>query len=93
MKACQMTALTRSGYYRQPVDWNEKDSQVIAAIQSILAKYPQAGFWKCYFQLRIEGYQFNHKRVYRVYCRLGLNLRRRTKRSDKNNKDDLNESP
>ncbi|AWH89412.1 IS3 family transposase [Limnobaculum parvum] len=80
IKACKMTALTRSVYYRQCIDWKEKDSLVITAIQSVLAKSPQAGFWKCYFRLRFQGYHFNHKRVYRVYCRLGLNLRRRVKK-------------
>lgn len=49
---------------------------MIDAIQSVLTKSPQSGFWKCYFL----GYPFNHKRVYRVYCRLGLNLKRRIKK-------------
>lgn len=56
------------------------DKIVIDAIQTVLAKSPQAGFWKCYFRLRFQGYLFNHKRVYRVYCRLGLNLKRRIKK-------------
>ncbi|BBV07415.1 hypothetical protein BML2537_09090 [Providencia stuartii] len=53
---------------------------VIDAIQAILAESPQSGFWKCYYRLRFESYPFNHKRVYRVYCRLGLNLKRRVKK-------------
>jgi|GEM_PF-5476951 len=43
-------------------------------------KSPRAGFWKCYQRLRREGYAFSHKRIYRVYCRMGLNLRRRVQR-------------
>jgi len=44
-------------------------------------KLSQAGFWKCYYRLRFKGYSFNHKRIYRVYCRLGLNLKCRIKKT------------
>jgi len=46
-----------------------------------LSESPQAGFWKCYYRSRFKGFTFNHKRVYRVYCRLGLNLKRRLKKT------------
>ena len=64
----------------QPKDWRPVDSAVITAINNVLAKTPRAGFWKCFKRLRRLGYGFNHKRVYRVYCLLGLNLPRRIKR-------------
>ncbi len=80
IKACELTSLSRATFYRQRIDWHKKDRVVIDAIQSVLAKSPQSGFWKCYFRLRFQGYPFNHKRVYRVYCRLGLNLKRRVKK-------------
>lgn len=87
-KACKLTSLPRASFYRQPLDWRKKDSVVIDAIQTVIAKSPQSGFWKCYFRLRFQGYPFNHKRVYRVYCRLGLNLKRRVKKYFRNEKKD-----
>jgi hypothetical protein len=45
-----------------------------------MQKSTRAGSWKVLKRLKLKGYVFNHKRVYRVYCRLGLNLPRRTKR-------------
>ncbi|UNH25633.1 IS3 family transposase [Moellerella wisconsensis] len=80
IKACKLTSLSRATFYHQQIDWRKKDQVVIDAIQSVLAKSPQSGFWKCYFRLRFQGYPFNHKRVYRVYCRLGLNQKRRVKK-------------
>lgn len=80
IKACQLTYLPRATFYRKTQNWREKDKIVIDAIQTVLAKSPQASFWQCYFRLRFQGYLFNHKRVYRVYCRLGLNLKRRAKK-------------
>lgn len=79
-KACKLTSLSRTTFYRQQIDWCKKDPVVIDAIQSVFEKPPQSGFWKCYFRLRFQGYLFNHKRVYRVYYRLGLNLKRRVKK-------------
>ena len=81
IRACWLISLNRSGYYHQTIDWRKKDSEVIAALQSVLDVSPHSGFWKCYFRLRFQNHRFNHKRVYRVYCRLGLNLRRRRKKS------------
>ena len=80
IKACKLTSLPRATFYRTAIDWREKDKMVIKAIQAVLIKSPQAGFWKCYYRLRFQGYPFNHKRVYRVYCQLGLNLKRRVKK-------------
>lgn len=79
-KACRAIDFNRASYYRQPKDWREADSAVIDVINTVLKKTPRAGFWKCYGRLRRAGHRFNHKRVYRVYCRLGLNLPRRIKR-------------
>lgn len=79
-KACVAIGLSRASYYRKPKNWREADSAVIDAINQVLAKTPRAGFWKCHGRLRRSGHSFNHKRVYRVYCRMGLNLPRRVKR-------------
>lgn len=79
-QSCRAVNLARSSYYRSPPNWRETDSAVIDALNEELQKSPRAGFWKCYHRLRLKGYPWNHKRIYRVYRKLGLNLRRRTKR-------------
>ena len=79
--ACQFVGLSRSNFYQEPTEWRARDAAVIAAIQLMLRKSPEAGFWRIVKRLKLKGYPFNHKRIYRVYCRLGLNLPRRTKRT------------
>jgi len=81
MTACKLISLSRASFYRQSSNWREKDKLVIDAIQAVLVESPRSGFWKCYYRLRFKGYSFNHKRVYRVYYRLGLNLKRRIKKT------------
>ena len=78
--ACHIARLSRAAYYRPPVPAGRRDAAVIAALMSVVARYPRWGFWKCFDRLRLEGAAWNHKRVHRVYCALRLNLPRRTKR-------------
>jgi putative transposase len=78
--ACDAVGLSRASFYRQPMGWCERDAREIEAIQGVLKKAPRSGFWKVYARLRLMGHNFNHERVYRVYCRLSLYLPRRTKR-------------
>jgi putative transposase len=63
-------------YRKVPKD----DSSLIEALHLLVEKHPTIGFWKCYYRLRRKGYNCNHKRLYRVYTLLRLNVRRKAKR-------------
>ena len=51
-----------------------------AALNGVVEQHPRWGFWLCYHRLRLLGQRWNHKRVYRVYKAMKLNLPRRAKR-------------
>jgi len=80
LPACAAVGLSRSAWYRPPVDRLARDLEVIEALQAIIEKHRRWGFWMCYQRLRNLGHKWNHKRVYRIYRELGLNQRRRTKK-------------
>lgn len=62
-------------------DRKEKHDRVlIKVLRGLSEKYPTYGFRKMFHLLRNQGYNWNHKKVYRVYCALGLNLKRKAKR-------------
>jgi putative transposase len=78
-QACKMTGVARSGFYyvhKQP----QKDAPVIEQLQNLAEGHPTYGFRKMFYRLRNEGYKWNHKRVYRIYKLLNLNLKRKHKR-------------
>ena len=79
-KACASVGLTRAAWYRPLVDWVTRDKAVAEALSSLADQKPGLGFWKLYSRLRRRGHRWNHKRVWRVYCLLRLNRRRRTKK-------------
>ncbi len=76
--ACQTLRLSRTVYHYKPD--TSRDKPVIKALQDLADRYPRYGFGKMFPILRRRGYKWNHKRVYRVYCALGLNMRRKVKR-------------
>lgn len=79
-RACGCLRLARSAWYKPVVDWLERDAEIVGALGELAISKPGLGFWKLFGRLRRAGHLWNHKRVYRVYCQLGLHRRRRAKR-------------
>ena len=77
-RACRLVNLARSvfRYAAHPRD----DSEVQTALAELAAAHPEFGFRKMFLTLRRLGHAWNHKRVYRIYCQLKLNLKRKHKR-------------
>lgn len=77
-QACKETGLARSTQTYKPAVRN--DEVVIEQLQALVEKHPAIGFWQSYYRIRRSGFHWNHKRVYRVYTDLRLNIRRRYRR-------------
>jgi len=76
--ACRALGLRRSVHRYQPQP--NRDGEVIRLLLELAHGRPEQGFGKLFPRLRRLGYGWNHKRVYRVYCALKLNKRRKGKR-------------
>lgn len=79
-RACQLVMISRSSYYYQSRLQPEND--LIAQWLIKLTQWQKNwGFGLCFLYLRnIKGFVWNHKRVYRIYCELSLNLRIKPKK-------------
>ena len=77
-QGCRTLGLARSTYWYRPKP--RQDDAVIDALNLLVAKHPVIGFWQACHRLRLAGRPWNHKRVYRVYTALGLNIRRCAKK-------------
>lgn len=78
-RACRLLGLSRTVYGYKPV--SKADDSLIKENLLVLAdKNKRYGFWKMYTTLRRAGFVWNNKRVYRVYCELELNLRKKPKK-------------
>jgi len=77
-QGCRAVDIPRSTYdYQQKA---KDDQAIIDALLELTGKLPAIGFWQSYHRLRAAGHSWNHKRVYRVYTDLKLNIRRRAKK-------------
>jgi putative transposase len=78
--ACDLIDLPRSiWYYGSLKVTNPEDRVIEDFLRDCVARRPRRGFGKCFARFRRMGYGRNHKRVYRIYKQLGVNLRRPVK--------------
>lgn len=77
-RACQALGFSRSTRrYKARVD---RDEPVIALLAELAERFPERGFDKLFQIIRRRGLPWKHKRVWRVYCLMQLNRRRRGKK-------------
>ena len=79
-RSCRALKLSRAAYYKVSPPREERDAEVIQALNAVVESNSRWGFWKCFDRLRLDGQGWNHKRVLRVYRSMRLNLPRRTKK-------------
>jgi len=77
-QACEAIQIPRSSY--SYLASYKNDDEIIAELQALVEEHPGIGFWQCFHRIRRKGHKWNHKRVYRVYTGLKLNIRRRAKK-------------
>ena len=77
-QACKTVELPRTTLMYRPKP--KDDDMIIEQLTKLTEQHPSIGFWMCYHRLRRMGYEWNHKRIYRVYTAMKLNIRRRARK-------------
>jgi len=70
-KACQLLDYPRSSYYYAP-RVKEEDQRLKQAIQTEAGEWPTYGYCRITAQLNRQGWQVNHKCVYRFMRQMGI---------------------
>jgi len=78
--ACEAFGLSESGYRYQP-KLNAENARIAEWLLRLTENQRNWGFGLCFLYLRnVKGCRWNHKRVYRIYRELELNLRIKPKK-------------
>jgi putative transposase len=81
-RSCDVLGFRRQTYYRrrQGCRPEEENAAVAEALRQTTQRFVCWGFWMVFHFLRRKNHPWNHKRVYRIWKELGLNLRVRPQR-------------
>jgi putative transposase len=77
-RACRLVSISRSAY--KYIHKKKEDFAIQKELLVLAEKHPRHGFDKMFQRLRKRKFMWNHKRVYRVYCDMKLNLRKKPKK-------------
>lgn len=78
--ACKAFCISESCYYYHP-KLDSENAEIADWLMKLTSNWVNWGFGLCFLYLRnVQGFQWNHKRVYRIYKELELNLRIKPKK-------------
>jgi len=78
--ACQAFTISETCYRYQP-KLSDENTEIAEWLQVLTKRHRNWGFMLCFLYLRnVKGFGWNHKRVYRIYKELELNLRIKPKK-------------
>ena len=84
--ACGTFQISETCYRYSPI-LSDENEEIADWLERLTANKQSWGFGLCFLYLRnVQGYGWNHKRVYRIYCELELNLRIKPKKRLKRDK-------
>lgn len=84
--ACRTFQISETCYRYSPV-LSDETEEIADWLERLTENKRTWGFGLCFLYLRnVQGYGWNHKRVYRIYCELELNLRIKPKKRLKRDK-------
>ncbi|MGI2949815.1 IS3 family transposase [Vibrio alginolyticus] len=78
-RACLLVGIQHASLRYQP-QANREDDKLQARIKELALERRRFGYRRIHRLLRREGFDVNHKRVYRLYCELGLTVSKRRRR-------------
>lgn len=73
-KSCQLLQISKTAYYYEPKK-QAADLKIETYLRSLAEKHKRWGFDKMMLKIKADKHRWNHKRVHRIYCELGLNIR------------------
>jgi len=78
--ACSAFTISETCYRYQP-KLSDENALIADWLMGLTSRQRNWGFMLCFLYLRnVKGFGWNHKRVYRIYCELALNLRIKPKK-------------
>ena len=86
--ACRTFGVSETCYRYSPL-LSDENEEIADLLVGLTAARKTWGFGLCFLHLRnVQGHPWNHKRVYRIYCELELNLRIKPRKRLKRDKPD-----
>ena len=86
--ACRTFDVSETCYRYSPF-LSDENEEIVDLLVGLTGAWKTWGFGLCFLHLRnVQGHPWNHKRVYRIYCELELNLRIKPRKRLKRDKPD-----